>query len=574
MSRFVSRLQTLVLAAAVVCTITASAADNILQVIPKDVLGAVVIANPEQAQAKLSELAAKLQLPLPDLVQMARQRSGVSEGLDTTGSIALVLGEPAAGSPFPTAVWYVATSDYRQLLTSVGADESDGKIASAMLNGQRMLLAARDGYALIADIGSRATLERCLEGDSSLATETEAMSHRIDGTDFYAVATPAGISTAKQGLLQGLAMIKMQVEQQSPNPGDITAALAVYETIFRAMDREFSHLMFGIRMEADSAIRIVKSGLLLPEGILSRTGRNTRPMPPEIMADLPAGPFIFAGGGTLPQNLAQDMMAWSIQMMKLYLHGTELTDEDMRQLTDAAAGLMGNMRSMFIVMGNTSDDAPMYGNTTLVIQVDDASTFLKNYEASILRMSEIMERSENPPFTYQVSRSSFQDHEILELQTDMSGFLQAQAVPQTRQMMKNMFGDAEKVMIYLAVADEHTVLGRYISREQLVEDLKRGRPEQSVKDQPEIAETLALLPGTAMGVGLWSPIGTFRMARQMMQTLQPAAAAAIPDFPDSPPVGMSLELSPQQFHVDIVLPPGLIDAIAEYARSLHGQAAP
>ena len=557
------------LSVATLWTVPLLAADDILDVIPHDVLGAVVITHPDQVQTNLSELTGKLQLPLPNVIDIARQRSGISEGMDMKGSVAVIFGQPVADEQRPSVVWCVATNDHKKLLESLGAAESDQPIASAMVGGRRMLLASKQGYTLMAATRYRTAVQHILDATDGLGGESKTLSSRMAATDIYAIATPTGITMAQEKLLQGLDVIRAQIERQSPGPANVTAGLAVYETMFRAMDKEFTHLMIGGSIEADGGLRFVKSGALIPGSTLSGMGENAKPMSPDIITDLPSGPFVFAGGGAVPQGVSEYLMGWSMEMTKLYLPGADFSDEDLHQITDIAVDMMRNMRGMSMVMGNAADGAPLYENTTLVMKVNDASGFLENYETSIKQMNEIMKKAKNPPFKYETSRSSHDGLEMLELHMDMSGFLKGQAIPQTQQVMKSMFGDGDKLTVYMAVADEHTILGQYISRERLVKHLKSGQSKELLKDQEGFSRTLALLPKTALGVGFWSPSGMFRMVRRMVGELQPGANAPLPEFPESSPVGMSAALSSERLDIDVVVPADLLTATVQFVQRVR-----
>ena len=289
----------------------------------------------------------------------------------------------------------------------------------------------------------------------------------------------------------------------------------------------------------------------------------------DLFADLPPGPFVFGGGGIMPQGLGESLMGWSMNMMKIY-GGAELSDDDLKQLTETALESMGGVRAMSMVMGNAAPGAPLYENTTFVIKTDDAHAYLAIYEKSIQGMSEILRKSEHPPFDYQVSKISLEGRQVLEIQMDMSGMVEGQAVPQTQQMMALMFGQGGKLSIYMAAVDDQTVVGQYVSKERLLERLKSGPLKESLGQQPDVAKTLGMLPGTAQGLALWSPTGTFQMVRQMMQTLQPNGAIQLPEFPNSPPVGLAMEISPTRLDIDLVMPTELLQAIAQFAQSVRG----
>ena len=188
-------------------------------------LGAAVIDNPGATQNQLTALAKQLKLPMPDLVALAQQRIGVSEGVDPHGSLAVAAVPPADGRGGPAWVWYVTTSDYQKLLKSLAAEPTDDRITKVTIGGRPSLIASKGGYAVIADAANQTALQHVLESQHSLADDMQALSPRVAQADVYAVAAPAGIKLAQTQLLAGLEAMKAQIEQQSPLATNVAAGL-------------------------------------------------------------------------------------------------------------------------------------------------------------------------------------------------------------------------------------------------------------------------------------------------------------------------------------------------------------
>ncbi len=90
----------------------ATAAEDVLQVVPENVLGVVVIDNVDAAKERLDVVAERIGQKIPDVVAMLKQRIGLGDGLDTKGSIALA----AILLDQPRPVLLVATDDLDALL--------------------------------------------------------------------------------------------------------------------------------------------------------------------------------------------------------------------------------------------------------------------------------------------------------------------------------------------------------------------------------------------------------------------------------------------------------------------------
>lgn len=542
------------------------AAEDVLSVVPDDVLGAVVIRNADDAQQKLQKLAEDLELPIPNVIDIARQRSGLSEGIDAKGSITAILSKPPEGSSSLLSVVYcVATSDYQALLSSINAEDAVDGVSAATIKNRQLLVAEKNGYALIAAARFEDSLRHVLSSKKSLGSQTKLIDDRIAGTDVCAVITPNGLKMIQEKLLQGLAMVKAQVAAQQPDNVNAVAGLVVYESIFESLDEEYTHGLIGLQI-SDDGVRFLKSGLLSAHGTIRKIAETAKPMPEILINDFADESFVFAGAGVFPTDAAEYMMEYSMKFMNMYMKETELTDADLSELTRITKKIMDGMHGMSFALGTAKEGKPLYENTFFTMQTDNAAEFLANYETTIKEMNGILGKAENSPFKYDTGHSKLGGYDVLELYADMSGFLQGQPVPQTKQMMEMMFGNAGEMTVYLAAANEKTVIGQYISKDRLLQRLKARTEASSIVS--DVFTTRDLLPKEALGVGFWSPAGTFRMVRQLVGALQPVLNA-LPEFPDSPPVGMSLTLKKDRVDVDAVAPTKTLQAISRFIRDVR-----
>ena len=94
----------------------------------------------------------------------------------------------------------------------------------------------------------------------------------------------------------------------------------------------------------------------------------------------------------------------------------------------------------------------------------------------------------------------------------MAGMFGQQDVPGAEMMMEMMFGEGETMSVYMAVADENTIIGSYVSKENLVKALASfDQGDKQLADMPAVASTVAGLDKDAQFIGLWSPQGDARI---------------------------------------------------------------
>ncbi|MCL4201803.1 MAG: hypothetical protein KJ000_04870 [Pirellulaceae bacterium] len=547
---------------------SAAAAEDVLKVVPHDVLGAVVVSDPAGTVGKWSEAAAKLDMPAPDFAAMLKQQFGAIEGIDRRGSAAIAA-VPADGPSGPTMVAFVPVTDYGKLLQSVAAEKASETISKATVAGRAVLIAQHGAFALVTEAGGEAALNKTIAARRSLGDDMTALKERLVGVDVYAVAAPAGIKMAQQQLLAGLAAAKAAMEQQGEAAQQAVVGLQMYESMFQNMDREITHAVAAARVEDGGTVRVTLSAAFTADGLLARLGSAPKTPPVDLLEDLPLGEFLFAGGGKLPLDWSTTLAELSKNVMKMYFQDAKLSDAQLDEITKASAESAKGMHSMSMMMGLVPPDEPLYANTVLVLKVDDARTYMDAYVRAMEQMNEVMKGLEKPPLGYAVERIRVGGKDGFRIEMQLKGMIADPAVPNMNAMFEKMFGAADSMSIYLAARDEHTVVGTYISLRRLEELLKQGSGQASLSRDPQVTKTLALLPPNADGIGLWSPSATFKFAAQMIGAIEPQAATMIPAFPESPPLGVATGMTAQRLDIDVVLPAELLRAIAAFARQIQ-----
>jgi len=316
-------------------------------------------------------------------------------------------------------------------------------------------------------------------------------------------------------------------------------------------------------------VHYLSSGALVADGTLAQTATDKIAVPDDLLQGLSSGPFLFASGGVLPKKLVKAMMTYSMRVTMQMAPNGDLSQDDLQAVEESMAAIMNDMQSMSISMGTVGANQPVYEGTAFSLKVKNSAEFIDAYEKAMQRMNAIFGKADKPLFQYDISRSVEDGFDVLAIDADMTNFLQSQAQGGNQdQMMELMFGANGTLNIYLAAADKETVIGQYVSKDRLLKRLTSGSDISPLSQQSDAKSTLQMLPPTAQGVALWSLPGTLQMVSRIMEA-QPNIPVQLPEFPDSPPVGMSMELTTQRLNVDTVLPAELLDAIAAYVRTIQ-----
>ncbi|MCA9050145.1 MAG: hypothetical protein KDA89_15525 [Planctomycetaceae bacterium] len=542
--------------------------DRVLHLVPRDALGAVVIRSAEGLRQKLESLSGQSGLPIPDLVAQARTASGFTDGIDESGNIAAVIMKPPADDSSPVAVVYlVAENNHAKLLESVNASPAENGLATAGVRNRKLLIGSKGGFAVIAAEKFRENLTAVLESAESAATELTPLSDRMSSADVYAVVTPSGLQMLQEKLLQGLALVKSRIPASQASDTNVAAGLAVYEELFHSIDREYTHGFWGLRF-SDDGVRFLKSGMLTSDGTLQKISLAAGSASLSQIQTFGDDSFVFGGVLSVPEAMSNYLTDYSMKFLTMYMPNGGLTEQDAQELAELTRELMRGMTDMSFLFGTPGEGRPIYENTYFTLRTPDAAGFLKQYEQVIVRMNEVMSRVKDSPFKYATSHSTLDDRDVLELHADVSGFLQNQPIPQTRQMLHRLFGDKGEVTVYLTAVDETTVVGQYISKERLAERINQLLSNSSGTSDSAVAATRALLPKNSFGIGFWSPAGTIRMVRQVVSGFMPSAGR-LPEFPESPPMAGALSFSGGRIDLDAVIPAATIQAFGQFVRSIQ-----
>jgi hypothetical protein len=130
-----------------------------------------------------------------------------------------------------------------------------------------------------------------------------------------------------------------------------------------------------------------------------------------------------------------------------------------------------------------------------------------------------------------------------------------------------MFGTPGSLDIYLAAADNNTVVAAYIKKEQLVAAMEVvGKPDSQLRRDPKIVQAASVLPSDAHWIGFWSPQGTIQFVASMIATLEPQAEVKIPEFPATAPIAFAKQLAPGRVDVHVVVPAEVVKAAPVFVK--------
>jgi len=255
-----------------------------------------------------------------------------------------------------------------------------------------------------------------------------------------------------------------------------------------------------------------------------------------------------------------------------------LDEEEIDKLTRPAIEMMKGMRAMSMRLGVGKESESIYSETSGTMRVDDSARFMVGYTKYMKAFSTAVQDGNGK--TKGLIKLKSQEIEIdgrpalqFEMAIPMVGMGATGPAPtgtaaaEFEKMMERMVGPGGKTMIYIAAADDQTIVYAYTSKDELRRCLEAVRnPKASLSADPGVAKTDALLPDGALWVGYWSPSGTVAFTRRMMSMFDRAAEEGfkLPDFPETPPIGFAAKLASGELQTDMVVPSSVLEAAGRY----------
>lgn len=560
-------------------TTAAPAAEDVLKAIPEGTLTFAVLNRIGETDAKIQKLAGQLQLPVPGALAKLKDAAGVKEGINEQGAAAIVVMPSDGDDAQPAVLLLVPVTDFGKFLGQLKPEDATAKVAKITVFGGPYLAAKRGSYAVLADAGQKALLEKVIASDASAAEELAPLDSWLGTNDLAGVVTRKGMQFYCDLGLRELRKAKtgfadMPAEMKDAM-GSMVAVLEMYEKMLEAIRKEVVLTAGGVRLEKTGDVWFSVRMRLLPGGAAARALATVEPPKGDLLAKLPAEPFALAGAGTVPQSLTEAAMQFSMQIMKSGLGPFGMGGADAKKLVEISKEAMEGVQGVSMMMGVGGEKDPLYGRMIIAMQVDDSAAYMERYQKALKAMTEL---------TADGKKSILSEMKVEKTRVgDADGFKITMGIPlppgmgdapevkqMMEQMMDKMYGNGGKMVGYLVPADRQTVVMGYSSTAPVIaamRTIKQG--QKGLAGDPQVAKTAAMLPSDALWVAYWSPQGTVALVTRaigMFASMGGGAAAVpeVPKFPATPAIGAVVRKAPEELRLEAVAPAEVLKATAAY----------
>ena len=540
-------------------------ADDVLDVIPGDALGFVAVNRLAQTDATVQKMLEDAQLPTFSFLALFKAKSRIEGGLDEDGTAAIVA-MPGAEADFkPAVLMFLPVTDFQKLIEPFEPDDPSAPIVG--VSDGKALVAKLGAYAVATEPKHRELLQKTLDAKKHVADDLAGLRPWMAEHEVVGVLTETGVRLACAKGQQGLEVARAGMEAAAGEGNPAVEGLKVYQQLFDLAEEQVTAVAVGAQIGDGGMVRITERVRFRSGGELIGSGRSESAAQ-GLLAGLPAGPFVFAFGGVLPEGASEALMQFSVNMMKSMPNLYGVTDEQADQIMDLSRDSMKGMRGMSFMIGVGKPGDPIYSNMVFSMQMDDAHAYLDAYQKQIEAMNEIVQNAESSILSeMKVTKIDLEGTPGLKVEMNFPSLPGMEADPNLPNLLEGLFGPGGKIRIFMAAADDHTVVAAYTSRRALKRCLKAAkRPQAALAADEGIAATAALLPSGAPLVGYWSPKGTVDFLNQAISLFAPVEEVkfVLPDFPETHPVGMATTISADEVQTDLVIPGEVLKAIGAY----------
>ena len=162
--------------------------------IADNALGVGVINRLADTNARILKATQKMQLPLPGLLPTAQLFTGVQQGLDYKGTLAVALfsvDDEDAESSVALAI-FVPTTDYPAMVKQLHPDDADAEIAQVTVAGGEYVVAKKGDFAVFVSAEQKDVLKAILASSHGVKEAVEPFTLWINEQQIAIVATPQG----------------------------------------------------------------------------------------------------------------------------------------------------------------------------------------------------------------------------------------------------------------------------------------------------------------------------------------------------------------------------------------------
>jgi hypothetical protein len=566
---------------------------DVLQNVPQDALGFVVVKNLSATDGKIAQLFKTLGVEFPAPLAFLQATAGALEGIDPQGDFLLTVLPDAetTGRQSQFCVW-LPVRDYARFVAALDSASREG-IAAVTVAGEDLLVARHGEWALVMDPDQRERMEQLLAAEPNPPAAVIAWKNWIDANDVVAVALPNGV----RAILSWAAATPAAQSEPDENADDLfgpaaedekqlaadaaapDSSLAKVRTAIRdwiTRSPKLADWMLGAKA-VGFALQIDENANALAGVRMScsdkqlEAGRdNADPaLPPTLYR---SGNFVLYAGGTVSPALssaaAESYVRYVVEELKNE-HRLVLDQKSVALFQKASENALAEVTSVAVLTHPGDKSEGLYTNDFLLVRATSAELFVDR-ASEMMRLWNKMNRDAEGdfPLIFDVEEQMIGDRRVIQYPTEVMGAADL-AVPEVRKVMEQFFGPGGKLRLWIAPVDDHAVLLAAGTEREVAAALELLDQKQPITwDHSELGATNTLLPEQSSWRLFVSPSEYHRWQRQLSDAMTGPVFGGRPskEFPPSPPLGVAAGMRDDELWIDAAVPAETIQSTGAYLK--------
>lgn len=570
-------------------------AADIVQNVPHDALGFIVVKNLAATDVKVAQLLKTLNAEYPSPLVFLNAVTGINEGLNPQGDFLFAVLPPGVYQKAePQFCVWLPVADYDRILTTLEATPGE-RISAVRVADEDLLIARHGDWALLMDPDQRDRMQQLLDEAPNPPAAVAKWKSWINDNDVAAVLLHDGIqeilqASAKQPNASGEPNPAEDADDDlfgnadapaaenpfaaapdadlSPNPFFAPIHREIHKWIIRSPKLKdlFEHAeAVGCAARLDEAGNALTSLRLKPSNDrqLVATANADVPLPHALYQQ---GDFVLCGAGKLTPDVTAIFAATYARRALDDLKTTEhiefdkATAERFQQAFETAAA---HIDSWAIVTQPGDQTTGLYNNKFLIFHSTSAKKFVEHASDVMLIWNKMHRDAKGATrFVFDIEESKIGERDATQYLLDVAATDNMPALPEIRQAMEKFFGPGGKMRLWLVPVDDQTVLVGTGTPEQVTVALASLDRKQSIDwNRPEFSPANTLLPNEVDWRIFLSPRGHYEWNRRNAEAMNgPIFGAPVPkEFTPSPPIAFAGEVRDNEIRLEAVIPANTIE---------------
>ncbi|MDZ4819742.1 MAG: hypothetical protein SGJ20_12305 [Planctomycetota bacterium] len=531
---------------------------EIVQLIPEDAAAFLLIKDPTAAEAKAKLVGKQLGFPVPNLLELVKQATRAFEGVDESGSIA-VLCLPTEGAILEKPpLLLIKVSDYVAFVENFTAADIE-EITPVTIAGEKLLVAQRGSHAVLTLANNLPALRKYLASGKSITSSLTPMHDWMNKQDVVAIAQPNSLQKEIDSLRQQLERVDKQLTIETPGSEMLATRPFVqgYCNILQTIRSDLAHIGLAIRVEGDGGLNVSAFSTFAPDGATSKAADKI-PVPNKpAFAELPNEPFILAAEGALLNEGTEALAHLVVNSLDDGIRNSS----PLKELNENLLSLLQQINSIHLLWRGYELGRSPIDSTVLLLKVADAETFT------------FVGPKKGPIAKADTKTIQIEGVSVKKQRHESPAAAPAdEADARRKRAIEIMVGDFTNRTQYEAAIDKHTfAVTCYAGLMRRAIQAVRGNGG-TLADREDVQFVVKQLPANSQLVLLvhFNELIKHSLAI-VVALLPPNSDVQFPKLPPTQPVGFGIAVNKSRCEASLVVPATALHWIGNYVR--HVQAA-